>query len=400
MGERILSNWIDTYMDYVSDTESAKIFHKWVAISTLASVLQKKVKLELGRLKYFPNLYIILVSEPGIAKKSQAISYGTELLKEIDTVHTSASSITREALIEDLEMAVSTCELPSGDMFLHTSYSVISPEFEIFLGQKTDNAKIITLLTDLFDTSDVKPWIYRTKGSGTYELPAVFLNLIGATTPDSLASSLPVAAIGGGLCSRMVYVWADRGEKKNYKPEMGARELDLKAKLIHDLSEIHKICGCYTMSQDCELKWKNWYESFDEQDPSRICQDNKFRLWYSRKPLMIVKVGMIHAASESSTRIVEWRHLQRAIDDIESTEISMAKTFRSIGKSSSATELDQVIETVKKYKYITEEKLMQIFWKDLDDSQFDSIMNTAVRMGMIERKFASGSSGVSYRYVG
>ena len=83
---RKLHNWLDAYCEYTTDTESAPIFHKWVGLSMLAGVLRKKVWLSLGRIKIFPNLYVVLVAEPGVSRKSQSISYGVDILNEIPNI--------------------------------------------------------------------------------------------------------------------------------------------------------------------------------------------------------------------------------------------------------------------------------------------------------------------------
>ena len=151
---RKLDDWIETYFQYTEETESPKIYHRWVALSVIASVLRKKVWLNFGRLRIYPNLYVVLVSEPGVSRKSQAISYGLKLLNGVPDVVTSADSITREALLEDLQKCEIETQLPNGEEFSHCSLSVISREFESFLGQKKENTKMVVLLTDLFDCEE------------------------------------------------------------------------------------------------------------------------------------------------------------------------------------------------------------------------------------------------------
>ena len=73
---RQTADWINSYLDYTFNTESAKIFHKWVALSMIAAVLRKKAHLSLGRIKIYPNMYVVLVADPGRARKSQAIDFG------------------------------------------------------------------------------------------------------------------------------------------------------------------------------------------------------------------------------------------------------------------------------------------------------------------------------------
>jgi len=189
-------------------------------------------------------MYVVLVAEPGVARKSQAINYGTPFLEKIPDIHTSADSITREALLNDLEDCAVDEPMANGDTFRHTSLNIIAKEFEIFLGQKSDNTKMLVLLTDLFDSQDL-PWKYRTKSSGSNTIPSVFINMLGATTPESLASCLPPSAIGGGLTSRILFVFAHEKTKKIPIPYITPELVVLRDKLQRDLFKIAKINGVY-----------------------------------------------------------------------------------------------------------------------------------------------------------
>ena len=56
---RNVENWIDSYIELQDDTEPAALFDRWVAYSVIASALQRKVSLKLGRLTYHTNLMIV-----------------------------------------------------------------------------------------------------------------------------------------------------------------------------------------------------------------------------------------------------------------------------------------------------------------------------------------------------
>ena len=42
MSERVLADWVDSYMEYTENTEPPEAFRRWVALSTIASVLERK----------------------------------------------------------------------------------------------------------------------------------------------------------------------------------------------------------------------------------------------------------------------------------------------------------------------------------------------------------------------
>jgi len=155
--------------------------------------------------------------------------------------------------------------------------SIISKEFESFLGHKTDNTKMLVLLTDLFDGSDT-PWRYRTKQSGSNEIPPVYLNLLGATTPDSLAQQLPASAIGGGLTSRILFIWGAGKYKKIAIPTDSVELNELKHKLILDLDRISNLTGTFIFTNEAKDYWVDWYNAYEEMNPHRICNDHSFDL--------------------------------------------------------------------------------------------------------------------------
>jgi hypothetical protein len=394
--ERLLPDFLQAYSLYTANTESAKIFHEWVGISLISSVLRKKVKFKLGRLSVYPNLYIVLVAEPGKARKTVAMSYGVPLLKHIEDIKMSADSITREALLQDLERCAVDSPMPDGRLFKHSSLSIISPEFESFLGQKTDNAKMLVLLTDLFDCSE-DPYKYRTKNSGDTIIPSVYLSILGATTPESLATAFPSAAIGGGLSSRILFIWADVKDKKVPIPEETEEIITLKSLLKNDLFTISQLAGVYDFTKEARDYWISWYNTYEDLDINRLCTDPSFNGWYSRKPMMVLKLGMILSASKSNETLITSQYLAEAIIKIEEAEVLMGNAFRSVGRSQFTGETDKVISIIKANKEIDEHSLMRMVWRDLDSVKFETVINTILSTGRV-KKFVTGDKP-TYIYV-
>lgn len=394
---RQLGDWLEAYLEFTANTESARLFHKWVGISMLASVLRRKVHFNFGRIWVYPNLYVILVAEPGIARKTQAISFGEDILTEIPGIIISADAITPQALLQDIEEAKLESLMPDNTVFTHCSLTIMSGEFESFLGQKKENSKMLVTLTDLFDCKS-RPFRYRTKHAGTNVVPHPFLNLIAATTPESLASSLPSTAIGGGLTTRMIFVWAERKEKKVPEPTMTKAQKELRLTLIQDLSVIARIAGSYRFTPESREWWHKFYDRYDERDPNRICKDPAFHGWYSRKPVFMIKLGTILAASSRNEREVLVEDFQRALRYIEEAELTMSKTFTAVGRSDITADVDLVRTIVNRYRVISEKKLLQMVWRNIDAKKFDNVISTLVRSGDISRQYKGpkGEAGIWY----
>ena len=400
---RRLSNWIESYLQYTSGTESAKIFHKWTAISIIAGALGKKIWFNFGRIRVHPNLFIVFVAEPGIARKTQAINFGEEIVAEIPSIIRSADAITPQAMLEDLELARQEEQLPDGTTFEHNSLYIISGEFESFLGQKGDNQKMVVLLTDLFDCKN-RPYRYRTKSSGSNVISSVFLNLLAATTPVSLAEAFPARAIGGGLSTRILFIWAEDKEQKVDIPELRSNTISLKNDLISDLDVISRLCGGYNFSDLSKKWWKDWYNEYEERDPNRLCKDPAFKGWYSRKPLLIMKVAMSLSASQRNTLVATPDDFFQGLEYIEEVEKTMANAFVAVGRSEVAADVSVVSKIIEQEKLIAEKALLQRVWRDIDSNKFDNVITTLIMAGRVKRLYQNPDNpkqkGIWYKWVG
>jgi len=395
---RNLNNWLESYIELMNNTEPAVIFDTWVGYSVIASALRRKVYLQLGRLIYYPNIYVVLVAEPGVARKTQAIKYGVNFLNTIPDIRLSADSLTKEAMTDDIEKSGLDELMVDGSQMRHSSLNIISKEFESFLGQKKENTRMLTALTDLFDCPD--DWSSRTRHSGSTKIIRPWLNLLAATTPDSLASSLPASAVGGGLTSRIMFIWADKKKKAVAIPALTPAEVVLTEKLEKDLYQISRISGEYIMSDDCIKKWTDWYNTYDEDESGqRICADKSFSGWYSRKPTYIIKIALLNAAAESNTLVVSWHHIEAAMKAIITAEHIMGNAFRAIGKSEISAEVDTVMQIITTHRWISEKNLMSVVWRDIDSNKFDNVIDTLIKSGKVRREFKgpNGEKGIWYR---
>ena len=391
------SNWLESYLRLMENTEPARLFDKWVGYSIIASALRRKVSLQLGRLIYYPNIYVVLVAEPGVARKTQAIKYGVNFLNTIPEIRLSADSSTKEAMTDDIETSGMDELMVDGTTLRHSSLNIISKEFESFLGQKKENTRMLTALTDLFDCPD--DWSSRTKHSGSNKIINPWVNLLAATTPDSLASSLPATAVGGGLTSRIMFIWADKKKKSIAIPAMTEEELKIKAWLEKDLYRISRLSGNYMMTTDCIKKWTAWYDQFDEDESGeRICPDKSFSGWYSRKPTYIIKISMLQAAAESSKLLIEWHHIEQAIEAIKEVEYSMGNAFKAIGKSEISAEVDNVLQIIRNARCISEKDLMTRIWRDIDSTKFTNVIDTLIKTGKVRRTYKGPDDSVGVWY--
>lgn len=380
MNSRLVGNWIESYLDYTRKSEPPILYKTWTAISVIAACMRRKCKLKWGTIDIYPNLYIVLVGPPGRCRKGTAMSVGESFLRELG-IKLSSSSITREALIHQLKTSSDTHIDANGKMYLHSSLTIFSKELTVFLGY--NNQQLMADLTDWFDCGDV--WEYRTKNMGTDDITGVWVNLIGATTPDLLNSTLPKDAIGGGLTSRMIFVYEQDKDHTEVAPFLNKKEIKLAEDLLVDLEKIAMLQGDFTASEEYIERFSSWYAKADSTPPP--FDDYRFAPYFERKPTHLWKLSMILNAARTSSMHLEAEDFEAALHLLERTEVLMRYTFSGYGKNRDADTLTRILAIIGNKKKISISELQRITYLDADSKTLDNIITTITNMEYVTMSF-------------
>jgi len=304
------------------------------------------------------------------------MTVGESMLRELG-IKLSSSSITREALVHQLKTSSDTHIDEGGKMYLHSSLTIFSKELTVFLGY--NNLQLMADLTDWFDCGDV--WEYRTKNMGTDDITGVWVNLIGATTPDLLGSTLPRDAIGGGLTSRMIFVYEQDKDHTELAPFLSEEEMEIGAKLLVDLERIAMLQGTFKATEGYVEKFTRWYAYTDSNPPP--FDDHRFAPYFERKPTHLWKLSMIMNASRTSDMLITEDDFDRALNVLDVTERMMPRTFSGFGKSRDADVLNRVMTIVGTRKRISLPELQGMVYLDADSRTLDSIVTTLESMNFL-----------------
>lgn len=386
---RFLPNWIDSYMEYTRRSEPPKLFHKWCAISAIAAVLQRKCKLDWGPISLFPNLYIVLIAPPGRARKGTAMSFSRSMLQPLDIPFASEST-TRESLIRALKEAERASPLPDGTTLTHSSLTIFSPELTVFLGY--NNVQLLGDLTDWFDCAF--RWTYRTKTQGTDIINGVFVNILGATTPDMLRSALPQDAIGGGLTSRIIFVFEETKDHLEPFPMLSREDTILGEKLKSDLSVINRLAGNFTVSEDFLEAWGDWYMNNSEKTPFGHFHTHVFDGYIERRPTQLLKLSMIMSANRTDTLNITSQDFLASLDLLTETEKKMPHALGGIGTGEHSELTYRVLKLLQLFPHTLEE-VRQKFIYDSTQESLSSVINQLQESGLITVEHKIGGSVLS-----
>lgn len=390
MKARKFPDWLEAYTKYTENSEPPRIFKIWVGISTIAAALQRKCYLKWDKLTY-PNLYIVLTAPSGKARKGSAMYPAEDLLRSLG-VNLAAEAITREALIRELkESAVSGIDPRTNTPKIHCSITVFSKELTVFIGGQ-HNEQLLSDLTDWFDCAE--RWKYRTKTQGTDLITGVWVNLIGATTPALLQTMLPSTAIGGGLTSRMIFVYEDRKSKLVPRPQLTEDQIQMRKDLLDDLEQISMMEGEFSFSEEFLTFWDRWY--LNQNTPANL-EDPRFSGYVERRPHHLLKLAMILCASRTDSMVIDELDVTIALGLLQETEKQMHFAFSGVGKSPIADVLTSVSATIARKGTTSIGELLRIHYYDADKDTMMKVVETLASMGFCKIAYtAKGAVQITY----
>jgi hypothetical protein len=294
-----------------------------------------------------------------------------ELLDNIG-VSLAANATTREALIRALKLSTDS-NVSDSKITLDSCLTVFSSEFTVFLGY--NNTTLMDNLSDLFDLHDI--WKYDTKTQGTDEIVRPFLNIIGATTPALLNSSMPRDTIGGGLASRIIFIFE---EKKGKSISLFDQRVDkeLWKILRDDLEVIGRISGQFIADQETKDVFTPWYKEQDKHPP---IADPRFDAYHGRRAVHIIKLCMILSAARSDSRDVTSNDFDKALSLLMETEKKMPKVFESFGRMENTDIMMNVGAEIIARGEVTFRDLMKKFYYDADKATLEGMVATLTSMG-------------------
>jgi len=367
----IKGSWLDEYMLYTKNQESPDIFHRWCGISTVGAALERHVLVDMGAYQVRSNLFIVLVAEPALCKKSTAMTLARKVLDKMENpVNMFAQKITTEALISRLKHTLKM----DGTRVVHNSACMIfASELSTFLGSDAYNKGLVAVLVGLYDCDD--KWSYETKYEGATVLKNTWVHLLGATTPAWLKNGFPPESVGGGFTSRIIFVYSEKPRERNPFPQI---DYELRHKLVKDLDTISNLRGKFKWSREGKGWYEKWYKEMD------VTKESKVLLGYNlRKAVNLVKIAMILSVCESNVLTLQKKHLMQSLEVLDEVEVDMEMAVKAIEKTAKGSNLDYVLSIIRAGGEIQRAELMRKVAYKHSAQELDEIIDTLVQGKMI-----------------
>lgn len=391
---RKLASWIESYEQYVGDTESPEIYNRWCAVHCISASLKRSVYVIRGFYKIYANQYIVLVGPPGVGKGT-AINPAIALTKIADTTNYISDRTTAEKIIDILAAGFPKMVQTVGTMaaavnssvttvtanlgvFADTSASIISTELPMLLN---GSELMLPLLCELWDKNEFD---YNTKTKGSRRIKDLCVGLLGGCVPDYIRklNKDAMASINSGFTSRCIFVFASDKAKKIAWP-LAKQGSQLERDLVSDLKYIQEnLSGQFKFSKQSYDAVKDYYDEIKpEKFDTEVTGNFKARMLSH-----ILKTAMTLSISESDSLQIELPHIEESIKLVEDVLATLDVTFRNVGESNMLVAMERVMDYVELNGVVTRQEIAKATYRHVTDFDLDRILFTAEKsLGYIKQ---------------
>lgn len=388
------SIFIPGFLELCTGTEIPPLFAGWSAVAGISCALGRRCWVSMGTFTVYPNMYIVLVGGSGLVRKSTSIDMVARILTSLEPQpNLIAQKITPEALID----ALASVEEKNGKRLLAANSTgfVLVDELATFLNKNSYEAGLASLLIPFFDCKDT--FDYHTKGGGRTHITNCCLGLLGASTVDWLTNAIPESAIGGGLTSRVVFVYQQTAADPVAIPEWGDAKKLLQGTLAKTLQRITMLSGEFTLSPDATELFKTEYYRFKTSGEGlALFNDKNISGYASRRHVHQLKVGMIISASEGAERVITVQHLLQAMAMIKDTEQHLPALYALMTSTDQGILLSTMLSIIKRNGSIDKSILLRELGHKVGVLEADAIMQTLIAQNRIQMIEENGKTILKY----
>jgi hypothetical protein len=313
-----VDSFIGRYLAYCENSETPYAYDFWSAAWLLACAAGRGLVVSRGSASVHLNLFIIFVADSGTTRKSTAVRNASKFARSLsgEDVAFIESRITPEKL--EFDLAMQSAE------YGYAYATIAIDELVKFLGQEKYVKGMPTLLTDLYDSPEIR------SGGGTIIrgnciLRKVFVNFLSASTPSWLLRAVNPDVIEGGFTSRVIFVVAERA--KHSLPFGGIVDETLRQEIELRLSDVRNQAArtdTIPISEGARKRFISWYKSRDQKrDPFRAS-------FQSREDAHVLRLAALLSISDGLWEI-QANHISVAIRVITETREDGATIFEGTG---------------------------------------------------------------------
>lgn len=357
------------YLAYTGGTEVPTFFNRWACIVGLGAWAMQDVWFKFGSGNIHPNIYAMLVGEPG-TRKSTAIKGMKKLLQRVGYEHFAGEKTSKEAYLTDLAATnhsgsgIGNLDARVDDILFGSIGSgegpttpsfIAADEFGDFFGNNV--LEFISMLGVLWDFTGV--YKSRVKTGNSVEIHNPNISIIGGNTTETLCKTFPPEALGQGFFSRLLFVYGEPNGRRIAFPRVKP-EADTELMVGELLKVRESMKGEMVASTEARNAMEKIYEGY------KGINDTRFASYGNRRFVHLIKLIMVHALADYSSTI-ELRHVVRANTVLSHTEQFMPKALGEFGRSRNSAVVHRIMQVLEaSWKPLTMSEVWSHVHGDID----------------------------------
>lgn len=380
-----MSDFFDMYFEYFKNTESPMIYHRWCAMSGIAALLGRQFYMQHGHTDIYPNMYCMLIGDPG-ARKSSAVKGIKRLLLQAGYSTVAADKTTKEKFLLDMEeQGADTASTPraanstlaelfgkEGTGSDNKEMFIMADEFNDFMG--INNIEFISLLTNLWDYDG--PYRSRIKTGKSVSINNPTINMLTGNTHAGFNEALPPSIVGQGFLSRLILIYGEKGKKITF-PARPPEELT--TELVTALGVIKEHVQGRAEIEPAALTAIDYiYQNWED------LEDLRFRSYSTRRLTHLLKLCLLCAAMRVSTTIT-LSDLVLANTILTYTESMMPKALGEFGKAKHSSAASKIMAALyEAHKPLVIQDLWKVCSTDIEFKELAGLITGLVQADKIQ----------------
>lgn len=344
------------------------MYHRWCLFTIAGALMARRVYLKHGHFNIFPNIYVMLIGEPG-ARKSSAIKLAGKLLKATGYTHFAATKTSKERFLLDFEgVDPSEYEAPRGrgraakstdiadyDTLAENIFGagaatreprecfVCADEFNEFIGIR--NTDFVSLLGSLWDWDDeTTPFESRIKNGRSAKIFQPTCSILGGNTHENFNTAFPPEILGQGFFSRLLLIYGERSDRRLTIPPTPPEAET--AALVQQLAGLQTLAGEATISESAFVILDQLYKGWQDIPDTRFSKYSNRRFTHLLKLCLIV-AGLGNVRTSTGGLEVSESVVRAANTYLTAAEILMPKALGEFGKSRNSSVINAITEILR-----------------------------------------------------
>lgn len=379
------NSFIYEYLKYCDNMETAEDFDFWGAIWIISLLTKRNIKINRPSNKLYPNFYITLIADSGVARKSTAINTAKKILYDIIGNDDEINLLTSTTSARKLSYVLTRTSEESNKCII----GINCPEFITFY----KNKNVIECFTDFYDCPDERKG-YGSITNGEINIHNIFVSSFSASTSNYYFKAITKEEVEGGFTSRNIIIPAEKGKRKIAWGE----EYDT-TKLIATGKKLAKFISKITeigLSISAIQRYSGWYVRRKQST------DLYTRTFESREQDFVLKLAAILALNEHKDKI-DIDILNLAIKIIQKVKKNAIKFFNDEVYYEQTDNMTRTIERIRDIIHskgsngIQHRELYLRVHNSCTSDDYNYIINMMHELGMIEKLQPYKSKAVIYR---